>query len=79
MDDYLNVDNQVLTSQIPSDEDIAASLRPPAAESSHFPPKRKMVMINSAAISSKEAQEAVLSISKITIIILILRRHKNPE
>ena len=34
--DYLNdVDNQVLTSQILSDEEIAATLRPPTEEHSH--------------------------------------------
>ena len=65
VDDYVNVDSQVLTSQILSDEDIAASsLRLPAEEQSLPTEEEVDDEPPPVVISGKEAQEAVLTIRR---------------
>ena len=78
VDDYLNVDKQVLTSQTHSDEDVATALRPPAEEQL-LPADEEKYDESPPAVSGKVAQEAVLKFEdffcrKIMINNLIFRK-----
>ena len=57
--DYLNVDNQIQTSQILSDEDIVASVRP-LQKSSHCPLNRKMMMNQLQLYQAKKPKRSLL-------------------